>query len=308
MAKRKLKAVRQLQEFKRENGLSFNELSGTLGVSVATVNNWLNGKYTPDSNNLDKIKQLVKEPNTKVYPVAEEVKELEAYRVTYGMSYAELERVSGIDGKSFNKWVRGVNNITENSLKRVKYFLNTVRTQQASFEITLDSRVVAEKFDVRHADLMRNIETYIGYLQSEAIRSKADDLGVNLENEHLCSLNYFIPDTYKVANNRRTYPCYQITQKGCEFLANKLSGEKGALFTAWYINEFHRMKEALQSENKPTTHPTNHNQPKQLKLNLEESPELSYIKQKIQAFNDCQTLEEISEQMAKVQKIIEVMK
>ena len=100
MAKRKLKAVRQLQEFKRENDLSFNELSGMLGVSVATVSNWLNGKYTPDSNNLYRIKQLLKEPNAKVYPVAEEVKELEAYRVTHGMSYAELKRVSGIDGKS----------------------------------------------------------------------------------------------------------------------------------------------------------------------------------------------------------------
>ena len=307
MAKRKLKAVRQLQEFKRENDLSFNELSGMLGVSVATVNNWLNGKYTPDSNNLDRIKQLLKEPNTKVYPIAEEVKELEAYRVTHGMSYAELERVSGIDGKSFNKWVRGVNNITENSLKRVKDFLNMVRTQQASIEITLDSRVVAEKFDVRHADLMRDIETYIGYLQSEAIRSKADDLGMNLENEHLRSLNYFIPDTYKVANNRRTYPCYQITKKGCEFLANKLSGEKGALFTAWYINEFHRMKEALQSEDKPTTHPTDQKQPKQLNFNLEESPELSYIKQRVKNFDKCRDLKQCLFELLSLYRVLKVL-
>ena len=157
------------------------------------------------------------------------------------------------------------------------------------------------------SDLMRDIETYIGYLQSEATRSKANDLGMNLENSHLNSLNYFIPDTYKVANNRRTYPCYQITQKGCEFLANKLSGEKGALFTAWYINEFHRMKEALQSEDKPTTHPTNHNQPKQLKLNLEESPELRYIKQRVKNFEKCRDLKQCLFELLSLYRVLKVL-
>lgn len=38
----------------------------------------------------------------------------------------------------------------------------------------------------------------------------------------------------------------QITKKGCEFIAHKLTGQKGALFTATYINKFHEMKKELQ--------------------------------------------------------------
>lgn len=39
--------------------------------------------------------------------------------------------------------------------------------------------------------------------------------------------------------------CYLITKKGCEFLAHKMTGKKGALFTATYINRFHEMEQQL---------------------------------------------------------------
>ena len=38
--------------------------------------------------------------------------------------------------------------------------------------------------------------------------------------------------------NTKTYKCYECTKMGCELLANKLTGEKGILFTAKYVKRF----------------------------------------------------------------------
>lgn len=82
---------------------------------------------------------------------------------------------------------------------------------------TLPSREVAKMVDMRHTDLLRNIENYIAVIS---------------ENAKLRSQDYFIPNTYKVEGNNKTYPCYDITKLGCEMIANKLTGKKGILFTA----------------------------------------------------------------------------
>lgn len=44
-------------------------------------------------------------------------------------------------------------------------------------------------------------------------------------------------------------PCYLITRKGCEMIANKLTGKKGVLFTAAYVTAFEKMQEQLKSKN-----------------------------------------------------------
>lgn len=41
----------------------------------------------------------------------------------------------------------------------------------------------------------------------------------------------------------REKPCYNITKKGCEFIAHKCTGKKGVVFTARYINRFHELEE-----------------------------------------------------------------
>ena len=42
--------------------------------------------------------------------------------------------------------------------------------------------------------------------------------------------------------------CYRITKKGCEFIAHKLTGTKGTIFTARYINRFHEMEDILKGQ------------------------------------------------------------
>ena len=49
-------------------------------------------------------------------------------------------------------------------------------------------------------------------------------------------------------------PCYNITKKGCEFIAHKMKSRKGTEFTARYINRFHEMEEGQVNTN-PTEIP-----------------------------------------------------
>lgn len=44
-----------------------------------------------------------------------------------------------------------------------------------------------------------------------------------------------------------TRPCYLLTKKGCDMVANKMIGDKGILFTAEYVTAFENMKDIIQS-------------------------------------------------------------
>lgn len=93
----------------------------------------------------------------------------------------------------------------------------------------LDSREVAEMVGMRHDHLIRNIERYIEVMG---------------ENPKLGAQNFFIERTYKTDGNNKTYKRYDVTKKGCEMVANKLTGEKGILFTAEYVERFNQMEQA----------------------------------------------------------------
>ena len=108
----------------------------------------------------------------------------------------------------------------------VKVFENK---EYEEFQLVLDSREVAEMVGMRHADLMRNIDHYIDVMGKNAI---------------LRSSNFFIERTYKQAGNGKEVKRYDITKKGCEMVANKLTGEKGILFTAEYVERFNQMEQA----------------------------------------------------------------
>lgn len=95
--------------------------------------------------------------------------------------------------------------------------------------LTLDSREVAQMLPKRHDHLVRDIAKYSEYLTDPKI-------GVS---------EFWQESSYKDITGR-TLKCYLITKKGCEFIAHKMTGRKGALFTATYINRFHEMEELLK--------------------------------------------------------------
>ena len=100
---------------------------------------------------------------------------------------------------------------------------------QKQIEQTLDSREVAEMVEKEHHKLLRDIRTYIEQLTESKIGFS----------------DFFRESSYKDSTGR-TLPRYDITKKGCEFIAHKLTGIKGTEFTARYINRFHDMEETIQ--------------------------------------------------------------
>jgi len=94
-----------------------------------------------------------------------------------------------------------------------------------------DSREVAKMIGKDHAHLMRDIDGYISVLGQSKIGFS----------------DFFVKSTYRSSQNKEL-PCYNITKKGCEFVANKLTGNKGITFTAIYVNAFHAMEDKLSGK------------------------------------------------------------
>lgn len=97
----------------------------------------------------------------------------------------------------------------------------------------VDSRQVAEAVGKAHKEMLRDIRTYCGYLNESKI----------------APVDFFIESTYTDSKGEER-PCYLCTRKGCEMIANKLTGQKGVVFTALYINAFHEMETQIK-EQKP---------------------------------------------------------
>ena len=95
----------------------------------------------------------------------------------------------------------------------------------------VESREVAKLVDVRHADLLEKIGGYIKHLTNGKFRS----------------LDFFITSTYQDGKGEAR-PCYLLTKKGCDMVANKMTGEKGVLFTAAYVTAFEKMREKVEQE------------------------------------------------------------
>lgn len=99
---------------------------------------------------------------------------------------------------------------------------------------TITSMEVAQMIEKDHAKLLRDIHRYINQIEkineTKTGQSKID------------FIDFFIESTYITSQNK-IQPCYNIIYKGCEFIANKLTGIKGTEFTARYVTKFHELEE-----------------------------------------------------------------
>lgn len=130
----------------------------------------------------------------------------------------------------------------------------------------IDSREVAEMIGKQHAHLMRDIKGY------------AEVLGNSTESNFGLS-DFFIPNTY-MDSTGRTLPCYLLTKKGCVMVANKMTGEKGVLFTAAYVTAFEEMREKLSA---PKAMSTAQLFAMQVQINLEQEQRMKALEEKTQA-------------------------
>lgn len=131
----------------------------------------------------------------------------------------------------------------------------------------IDSRSVAEAIGKNHKELLRDIRNYVEILEKATERKSAPSENpyesnernfapVENSNESNFGLvekstesnfglsDFFVPSTYTDSTGR-TLPCYLLTKKGCDMVANKMTGEKGVLFTAAYVTAFEKMRREL---------------------------------------------------------------
>ena len=94
----------------------------------------------------------------------------------------------------------------------------------------IDSREVAEAIGKQHKHLLRDIRGYYGILGK-------------IGQPNFGPSDFFIESNFINAQNKEM-PCFLLSKMGCEMVANKLTGEKGVLFTAAYVTKFNEMEAA----------------------------------------------------------------
>ena len=92
-------------------------------------------------------------------------------------------------------------------------------------ENKLSSREVAEMMEIRHPDLLRKI----------------DGINKDFTESKIAFSKYWTESSYKDGSGKSNRE-FQITKRGCEFLAHKTTGTKGNLFTDRYMDKFAAME------------------------------------------------------------------
>lgn len=96
-------------------------------------------------------------------------------------------------------------------------------------QLFVDSRDVAEMVKKDHAHLLRDIRSYLSVLGKSNF-----------------GLADFFIESYYNDSQGKPRPHFFLTKKGCDMVANKLTGEKGIIFTATYVTKFEEMEKKLK--------------------------------------------------------------
>lgn len=102
-------------------------------------------------------------------------------------------------------------------------------------EPTITTLEIAEMMETEHWQILRKLEGQ--EKEGKHIKGYVEILGDN----EIVVTDFFIKSTYRTEQNKEM-PCYKVTKLGCDFLANKFTGEKGILFTARYVKRFRDME------------------------------------------------------------------
>nr|WP_321026829.1 Rha family transcriptional regulator [Clostridium neonatale] len=100
-------------------------------------------------------------------------------------------------------------------------------------ENRLSSREVADMMEIEHPNLLKKIDK----INEDFVKVKINFYKYWNESEYI-----------NPVNNK---PCreFQISKKGCEFLAHKTTGTKGNLFTHKYMQKFEAMEQFIENPN-----------------------------------------------------------
>lgn len=127
----------------------------------------------------------------------------------------------------------------------------------------VDSREIASILEIKHWEILRKLKgrkNSKGYIQI-------------LTDNQMVASEYFIPSTYKDVSGKENEN-FLFTRLGCDFIANKFTGEKGIVFTAKYVKQFNEMERLLQEHNSSQWQQTRLESKKNRRLEAEEIKQL----------------------------------
>lgn len=119
----------------------------------------------------------------------------------------------------------------------IKLSYNQSRGYESTEIKTISSREVAEMMEKDHSDLLKRLDgtpRIIGIIPT-------------LTKGNFTVSDYFIQSEYKDTSGKKNKE-YLCTRLGCDFLANKFTGEKGILFTAKYVKRFEEMENHIKQQ------------------------------------------------------------
>lgn len=116
-----------------------------------------------------------------------------------------------------------------------------VQIQNENTEIlTINSKEVAEMVGTRHKNLLRKI----------------DEVNRDFNERNIEPVKYWRESTYKDAKGEERR-CYEITKRGCEFIAHKTTGTKGNIFTHRYMEKFEELNQIVNGHKSITVNDAN---------------------------------------------------
>ncbi|WP_096199490.1 Rha family transcriptional regulator [Bacillus sp. FJAT-45350] len=109
-------------------------------------------------------------------------------------------------------------------------------------QLLVDSREIAKMIGREHKEVLAMID---GQEHRDGRIKHIGFLPTISESGLFNPIDFFIESSYKTKGNNKSYKCYLLTRKGCDMVANKMTGEKGVLFTATYVTKFDEMERQL---------------------------------------------------------------
>ncbi|MCM1217200.1 MAG: phage regulatory protein/antirepressor Ant [Lachnospiraceae bacterium] len=105
---------------------------------------------------------------------------------------------------------------------------------------TITTLEIAEMMEMRHSDILAKLE---GSEKSKGI--------IPILSERNFPLADYFQESIYLDTQGKPRKCYNVTKIGCDFLANKFTGEKGIVFTALYVKRFNEMERILIPQDYP---------------------------------------------------------
>lgn len=127
-AKKRPRVNSKLKAFMEKSSLSREDMAKKLGVSEASIQQWLLGKYAPGKANLDKIQQLLNEPVPKQTEGAQRDKKLcqklRQYMIDSEKTQAEVAKKLGVVQGTISAWSRGLRPIPEDMEQKIQQLVS----------------------------------------------------------------------------------------------------------------------------------------------------------------------------------------